>query len=77
MVTTPSAIFGVELWRVVWQRVHQFAAEVSHRGGDVTILHLPDIGVRGNTHFPFADLNNEEVADLASQYLHEKRLDER
>jgi hypothetical protein len=76
-LTTPSPIFGVELWRVVWQRVHQFAAEVNRRGGNVTILHLPDIGVRGNSHFPFADLNNEKVADLMAQYLHEKRLDKR
>jgi hypothetical protein len=76
-LTTPSPIFGVELWRVVWQRVHQFAAEVNRRGGNVTILHLPDLGVRGNSHFPFADLNNEKVADLMAQYLHEKRLDKR
>jgi len=75
--TTPSSIFGVELWRVVAQRVQQFADAVNRRGGDVTLLYLPDIGVRGNTHFPFADLNNEEVADLMSQFLHEKGLDKR
>lgn len=76
-LTTPSPIFGVELWRVVWQRVHQFADAVNSRGGDVQILHLPTLGIFGNTHNPFSDLNNIQVAKLMSKYLHEKGLDKR
>jgi hypothetical protein len=38
---------------------------------------LPDVGVFGNTHFIFSDLNNVQVADLLSQYLKEKGLDTR
>lgn len=30
------------------------------------MVHLPEIGIRGNTHFPFSDLNNIELADLLS-----------
>ncbi len=30
-----------------------------------------------NTHFPFSDLNNVEVADLLADYLAEKGLDAR
>jgi len=41
------------------------------------VLHLPDAGIRGNTHFPFSDLNNLEIADLLSRYLHDKGLDKR
>lgn len=41
----------------------------------VTLLHLPEIGVRGNTHFPMSDLNNLEIADLMSKFLKEKGLD--
>ena len=44
-------------------------------GGDVTVVHLPEAGLHGNTHFPFSDLNNLEVADLLSAWLHEKKLD--
>jgi para-nitrobenzyl esterase len=36
----------------------------------------PEIGVKGNTHFPFSDLNNVEIADLLSAWLKEKGLDE-
>jgi pimeloyl-ACP methyl ester carboxylesterase len=55
----------------------QFADAVNRRGGDVTILHLPDVGAYGNTHFAFSDLNNVQIADLMSKYLHEKGLDKR
>jgi hypothetical protein len=48
---------------------------VNRRGGDVTVVHLPEIGVRGNTHFPFSDLNNLAIADLMSRFLADKKLD--
>ena len=38
-------------------------------------VHLPGIGIRGNTHFPFSDLNNLEIADLMSRFLSDKGLD--
>jgi hypothetical protein len=41
----------------------------------VTVVHLPDVGIKGNTHFPFSDLNNVQIADLVSKYLAEKSLD--
>jgi len=36
---------------------------------------LPEIGIRGNTHFPFSDLNNREIAELLSKYLKKRGLD--
>jgi hypothetical protein len=48
---------------------------VNRHGGDVTIVHLPEIGVRGNTHFPMSDLNNAQIADLMSDWLTKKGLD--
>jgi hypothetical protein len=48
---------------------------VNRRGGNVTLVHLPEIGVRGNTHFLMSDLNNLEIADLMSKFLKEKGLD--
>ena len=38
-------------------------------------MHLPEIGVRGNTHFPFSDLNNIQIADALSTFLSAKKLD--
>lgn len=48
---------------------------VNHHGGDVTLVHLPEIGIRGNTHFPMSDLNNLQIADQMSKFLSEKKLD--
>lgn len=28
-----------------------------------------NVGIRGNTHFPFSDLNNLEIADQMSKFL--------
>ena len=38
---------------------------------------LRDAGLIGNTHLPFADLNNVAVADLLTTYLHTHGLDTR
>jgi hypothetical protein len=39
------------------------------------LVHLPEVGIRGNTHFMMSDLNNVQIADLLSKFLAEKRLD--
>lgn len=73
----PSPIFGVELWRVNTRRAEQFAEAVNRRGGKVEIISLPGLGIHGNTHFPFADLNNLAVADQLSGFLARNGLDQR
>jgi len=48
---------------------------MNRHGGDARRIHLPEIGIKGNSHFPFSDLNNVEIADLVSKFLAEKELD--
>jgi hypothetical protein len=55
----------------------QFVDLVNRHGGQAEVLLLPEAGLRGNTHIPFADLNNVAVADLLSKYLREQGLDAR
>lgn len=57
---------GPDHWRTRLYMARLWAEAVNRRGGDVTVVHLPEIGIRGNTHFPFSDLNNIELADLLS-----------
>lgn len=52
-----------------------WAKMLNDLGGDVTVVHLPEAGLRGNTHFPMSDLNNVEVANLMSDWLREKNLE--
>ncbi|CAN5902620.1 alpha/beta fold hydrolase [soil metagenome] len=63
--------------RTILERSRRFAEAINRHGGDAEVIHLPDIGIQGNTHFPFADLNNHEIADLLSRWLRQKGLDRR
>jgi hypothetical protein len=56
-------------------RARQFVDTINRHGGDAQVVHLPEVGIHGNTHFPFADLNNDQIADLLSTFLQEKALD--
>jgi hypothetical protein len=53
----------------------QFAEIANAHGGKVEVLVLPDAGLTGNTHIAMADLNNEKVADLLSDWLRRQGLD--
>jgi hypothetical protein len=66
---------GQDGWRVRLEMARKWRDTVNRQGGDVTVVHLPEVGIYGNTHFPFSDLNNKQVADLMSTFLREKKLD--
>jgi pimeloyl-ACP methyl ester carboxylesterase len=72
---TPTDNPGQEQWRAAVTMAKRWRDAVNRRGGDVTLVRLPDIGLKGNTHFPMSDLNNVEVADHMAAFLKEKGLD--
>jgi hypothetical protein len=71
----PSENPGQEQWRAFLAVAKQFTEVVNRHGGDATLVHLPTIGIRGNTHFPMSDLNNLEIANHLAEYLKKKNLD--
>jgi len=71
----PTANPGQDGWRVRLAMARLWRDAVNRRGGDVTVVHLPEIGIRGNTHFPMSDSNNVQIADQLSKFLAEKKLD--
>jgi hypothetical protein len=46
-----------------------FVEVVNKYGGNAEVLMLRDKGLTGNTHIPFADMNNVAVADLLLEFL--------
>jgi len=54
---------------------HEFVRIVNEHGGKAEVLMLPSAGLHGNTHIPFADLNNAQVADQLSLFLKRHGLD--
>jgi hypothetical protein len=67
---------GQDGWRARLEMARLWRDAVNRHGGDVTVVHLPEVGIKGNTHFPFSDLNNIEIADLMMEWLMGKGLDE-
>lgn len=72
----PNANPGQDQWRVRIDMARLWADAVNRHGGNAKVYSLPeDFGIYGNTHFPFADLNNIEIADLMSKHLHAMGVD--
>ena len=42
---------SLNFWRNVLATARQWAKVVNAHGGDATIVYLPEIGIKGNTHF--------------------------
>ena len=72
---TPTTERGQDNWRVRLAMARLWVDAVNRHGGDARLVHLPELGIRGNTHFPMSDLNNVQIADLVSVFLADKKLD--
>ncbi len=71
----PTNVWNKDHWRVGLEMARIFAATINKHGGKATVVHLPEIGITGNTHFPFSDLNNVAIADQLSSFLKQHQLD--
>ena len=71
----PTKERGQDNWRVRLAMAKLWVAAVNKHGGDARLVHLPEIGIKGNTHFLMSDLNNVEIADQVSKFLADKKLD--
>ncbi|NBA98248.1 alpha/beta fold hydrolase [Pseudomonas sp. R5(2019)] len=71
----PVRLPAQDSWRARLEMARLWRDTVNRHGGDVRLVHLPQIGIKGNSHFPFSDMNNIEIADLVSKFLAEKNLD--
>ncbi|MBP5077781.1 alpha/beta fold hydrolase [Pseudomonas chlororaphis] len=71
----PVRLPAQDSWRARLEMARLWRDAVNRHGGDARLIHLPEIGIKGNSHFPFSDLNNLEIADLVAKFLAEKALD--
>lgn len=70
----PSSNPGQDQWRANLAFARKWQETLNRHGGDVTLVHLPEAGIRGNTHFPMSDLNNVEIASHMAAFLEKKGL---
>lgn len=71
----PTDNFGQDNWRVRQNLAVKFMETAKKYGGDVTIVKLPEVGIKGNTHFMFADLNNTDIAEHLEKWIKDRKLD--
>ena len=66
---------GEDKWGTEFAMAKQFVETVNRHGGDATLVHLPEIGIKGNSHFLMQEKNNAEIMKLALDWLKKKGLD--
>lgn len=74
---SPSIYPDIEVWQGRIIMAQKFVDLVNAMGGNARLVHLPDIGIFGNTHFAMSDLNNVQIAGLLSDFLRRNGLDRR
>ena len=52
----------------------EFVKTVNRHGGDASLILLPEIGIKGNSHFLMQELNNVEIAGVIADWLAAKGL---
>lgn len=45
---------------------------VDRRGGDATVVHLPEVGITGNEHVMFQDTNTAQIAAHLARWMRSK-----
>lgn len=70
----PTDKLGGENWRVRLQMGRKFVEAINRHGGNASLVELPQIGIRGNTHFLMSDLNNAQLADLLAEWIENNML---
>lgn len=65
-------VFGDNLsgsWLTSFANCQSYAASIKAAGGDITFVHLPDIGIHGNSHMMMLDKNNLQVANVVIEWI--------
>jgi pimeloyl-ACP methyl ester carboxylesterase len=68
---TPTGIPNFS-WQTSFEGCKAFVARVNTAGGQAQMLHLPDQGIRGNSHMIMQDKNNLQIADMILKWIDEK-----
>jgi len=61
-------------WQNAYEESLKYAETINNAGGNVKVLRLQDIGMKGNSHMLMQDLNNLDIADMVMDWLKSKEL---
>jgi hypothetical protein len=56
-------------WQQFFEGCQKFVRQLKDAGGDAEMMHLPALGIRGNSHMLMQDRNNLALADLVVAWI--------
>ncbi len=61
-------------WKAIRQHSVNYQSAFKTAGGNLDLVDLPDVGIKGNSHMVMMDKNSDQVADLIQKWLLKKGL---
>ena len=56
-------------WQQAFEGCRTFAGQLKAAGGDVEVMHLPELGIKGNSHMLMQDRNSDQLAGLVLAWI--------
>ena len=60
---------GPANWSASFESCQKYVQQVKDQGGDAEMMHLPKLGIKGNSHMLMQDRNNLQLADLILTWI--------
>lgn len=67
----PEDIASTEFWKGIRDGALVFAESYNADGGNCVVYDLPKIGITGNSHFMFQEMNNDVIAEHIEAWIQE------
>lgn len=69
-----ATTLGGSNWEVRLKMAREFVSAINRHGGNATLVELPKIDIKGNSHFLMQELNNDVIAAHVAQWLESNGL---
>lgn len=60
---------GPANWQMSFETCQSYIEQVDDAGGDALMMHLPNLGIHGNSHMLMQDRNSNELAELVLEWI--------
>lgn len=57
------------IWQAAFESCNRFVAQLNKAGGHAQMMHLPALGIKGNSHMLMQDRNSDQLADLVIDWI--------
>lgn len=71
---TGATTLGGSNREVRLKMAREFVAAINRHGGNATLVELPKIGIKGNSHFLMQEFNNDVIASHVAKWLTDNGL---